>query len=179
MDRADYWLYWHDNHARRLLQTIMGCVWPWTQIFLKSCWLNSKRYKVYSRSSSESTYCILFLNFLVLTSFLDFLNLLVWLSPSFWEDEIIRFTYCRFAWSIRPTRQLCLVPWSRIFCWKNAERQKTKRLAGGHLCACDGCMTQVMAAEQLVCTDQTHHVDRNAWNWHNWVKQLSNDNMMT
>lgn len=24
--------------------------------------------------------------------------------------------------------------------------------AGGHLCACDGCMTQVMAAEQLVCT---------------------------
>ena len=81
MDRADYWLYWHDNHARRLLQTIMGCVWPWTQIILKSCWLTSKRYKVYSRSSSESTYCILFLNFLVLTC-------LSWIFWIFWSDSV-------------------------------------------------------------------------------------------
>ena len=136
MDRADYWFYWHDNHARRLLQTIMGCVWPWTQIVLKSFWLNSKRYKVYSRSSSESTYCILFLNFLVLTC-------LSWIFRIFWSDSVHHsFTYCRFAWSIRPTRQLCLVPRSRNFSLKKCGTRNAKSRNASQVATC----VPVMAA---------------------------------
>ena len=166
--------YWHDNHARRLLQTIMGCVWPWTQKFLTKIILgvNSKRNIIYSRSCSVNlliaSYSIRWSIDADLGSFGSFglapqksvhhYGQRKGLSPvslrSF-ASYAFYFLRCRFAWSTQLTQRLCLVPWREV--WRNAAkhrltcwpwfRQFRFGAAGGHLCACDSCMTQVMAAE--------------------------------
>ena len=159
MDRADYWLYWHDNHARRLLQTIMGCVWPWTQIFCSTIILgvNSKRNIIYSRSSSESTYCILF--YLLVHRCPSWIFWIFWscsseVSPSFWTDEGLLGApswHSGCALYLGQKFGETRLKMDPLTCWPYF-RQFRFGAAGGHLCACDGCMTQVMAAERLVCT---------------------------
>ena len=139
--------------------------------------VNSKRNIIYSRSSSESTYCILF--YPMVHRCRSWIFWIFWscsseVSPSFWADEgtitgfteiirFLRFLRCRFAWSTQLTQRLCLVPWREVWrkaaehwltCWP-CFRQFSFGAAGGHLCACDGCMTQVMAAESTCLHQET------------------------